>query len=385
MMDNRDAGGEQNEQPLGHGLGAVREARVLCVDSDGEHRRSMQHLLSDLPVSFQTVCSTEDARALLEREDFDVLLVEVRGARDDDAFALVRDTASEGRPTRTIMTTTRPTVALGVQAMRVGAIDLLRKPIDPDELLQRLAIAIEQASQIRREDRRVERLQRLCRRLNASRQAEMDRTRDDEHEDRTEIETVRPKQVGVAEEFNSLIRMELDVEALLRITLEYLLTRTGPTNAAVFLPTGHDDYSLGAYVNYDIPKETADVLLDHLADLIPQAFEYETELRRVGPDGEMARWIGDGADWLDGSEATVFSCQHEGECLAVIALFRDRRSPFEDRVINELHIMRALFTEQLARVVSIHNRHKDTEGWPGFEVDHDEGDNEHPDFGDLAA
>ena len=33
-----------------------------------------------------------------------------------------------------------------------------------------------------------------------------------------------------------------------------MLTKTGPTNAAVFLPGTGTDFDLGAYVNYDCPR-----------------------------------------------------------------------------------------------------------------------------------
>lgn len=80
-------------------------------------------------------------------------------------------------------------------------------------------------------------------------------------------------QVTTATEFKGLIRNELDIESLLRTTLEFVLSRSGPTNAAIFLPTTSGDYSLGAYVNYDCPKETVDVLLDHLANVVAPRFE----------------------------------------------------------------------------------------------------------------
>ena len=45
----------------------------------------------------------------------------------------------------------------------------------------------------------------------------------------------------IVTEFGGLIRQELDIESLLRTTLEFVLGRCGPTNAAVFLPTTSGD------------------------------------------------------------------------------------------------------------------------------------------------
>ena len=67
--------------------------------------------------------------------------------------------------------------------------------------------------------------------------------------------------VTAVTEFAAVIRQELDVEELLRTTLEYLLRKLGPTNAAIFLPAAGDEFTLGAYINYDCTKEAGNFLL----------------------------------------------------------------------------------------------------------------------------
>ena len=54
----------------------------------------------------------------------------------------------------------------------------------------------------------------------------------------------RMNDVALATEFGSLIRRELDIESLLRTVLEFVLTKSGPTNAAIFLPASSGDFSL---------------------------------------------------------------------------------------------------------------------------------------------
>src|SRR6185436_11876429 len=105
-------------------------------------------------------------------------------------------------------------------------------------------------------------------------------------------------ELSIASEFNGLIRQELDVESLLRTALEFILAKTGPTNAAVFLPATSGDFSLGAYVNYDCPKDTADVLLDHLAVVIAPRMEHQAELKSLATPEELAAFLGDDAHWL---------------------------------------------------------------------------------------
>ncbi|MBX3359184.1 MAG: hypothetical protein KF745_12245 [Phycisphaeraceae bacterium] len=189
-------------------------------------------------------------------------------------------------------------------------------------------------------------------------------------------------QLTIANEFGGLIRHELDIESLLRTTLEFVLAKCGPTNAAVFLPTTSGDYSLGAYVNYDCIKETVDVLLDHLANSVAPKFENRIGIAHLTTREAMAQAIGHDAGWLDESEVVAFCCRHDGEVLAICLLFRDRHSPFTPALLSQLQTVGELFADQLARVIRIHHRHLPKEKW-GAIGDADDVDGS--DEGDLAA
>lgn len=390
----RERDGEQHQGPQSVGdtspadQATSRLARVLCVDADSDARDAASRLLSDLPVEFAAVASTHDARDLLTQRGFDVLIVDTAAATGD-SFDLVREQADVEMPLQAIMVSRRPTVDLSVRAMRVGAIDILRKPFDPEEFVNRLDAAVERADLVRHSKRRVDRLKRICKRLNEARE-EVTREVDILCSDLVGAYQDLADQVAgasVASEFSGLIRRELDVEALLRCSLEFILTKTGPTNAAVFLPTGIEDFSLGAYVNYDMSKDTVDVLLDHLADILAPRFEDQEQIVSMWGRDQITRWIDDSAEWLSDSALLVFPCHHDGECLAVVALFRDASKPFKDDLIQSLDVIRALFAEQLARVIRIHNRHRGTELWTGFDVDtgHDDEESGGFDCGDCDA
>jgi hypothetical protein len=168
---------------------------------------------------------------------------------------------------------------------------------------------------------------------------------------------------SVSQEFKGLIRQELDIETLLRTTLEFVLARSGPTNAAVFLPTTSGDYSLGAYVNYDCPKDTCDVLLDHMACTVAPRFEQQAQILHLKTQSELDERIGTDAAWLGESGVIAFACKHQGETLAIFLLFRDRRSPFGPLLLEQLKAVSELFAAQLARVIHIHHRHLPREKW----------------------
>lgn len=164
-------------------------------------------------------------------------------------------------------------------------------------------------------------------------------------------------------EFTGLIKQELDIENLLRTTLEYVLGRSGPTNAAVFLPTTSGDYSLGAYVNYDCPKDTVDILLDHMANVIAPRFENARRIVNLSSRKALSEHIGDQAEWLGDSHVVGFTCRHDDETLAIVVLFRDPRTPFGKSLCEQLEAIGTAFASQLARVIRIHHRHLPKEKW----------------------
>jgi hypothetical protein len=173
------------------------------------------------------------------------------------------------------------------------------------------------------------------------------------------------QQVALAGELGGVLRQELDLEGLLRTTLEYALRRVGPMNAAVFLPGSTGDYSLGAYVNYDCAKDAAESMLDHLADVAAPAFEDREEPVVLRNFSEISSALGRETDWLGDSTMVALSCRREGECLAVMIFFRDRRTPFADAAVSTLKIIADTFGAQLARVIRTHHRHLPKDQWRG--------------------
>lgn len=160
-----------------------------------------------------------------------------------------------------------------------------------------------------------------------------------------------------------LIHNELDVESLLRHALEFILAEGGPTNAAVFLPGQSGDYSLGAYVNLSCPKDTAEVLLEHLANVAAPRLEATHGILRLSDPDSIELHTGVTSDWLTDSHVVAFSCKCDDEVLAVFMLFRDASTPFSRQLIATLTRLSEVFARQLARVVRIHHRHLPREQW----------------------
>jgi hypothetical protein len=177
------------------------------------------------------------------------------------------------------------------------------------------------------------------------------------------------KNVVLASEFETLMRQELEVESLLRTTLEFLLRRIGPTNAAIFLPGSSGDFSLGAYVNYDCPRDSAEGMLESLCGALAPAFEHKPGLHSYPRVADLHVQQPTLPLWLGDHHLAVYSCVHEGECIAVIAVFREVRNGWSEEQVRTLGVMGQLFGVQLHRTIRTHHRHKQKDAWGAGEQD----------------
>lgn len=354
----------------------VEPARALIVATDARLRSEADALLRTSGCRVQLACGFEEARALVTRQRFDLAIVAPL-ANEADAAELLRLMQRTSPTSKTIMLSSAVTAAAAVSAMRSGAVDLIALPLNPNDFLTRVESALLKARAETERDRRLSRLKRICRELNVARHEiskQVDSLCDDlahVYEDIAE----QMSDVAMAAEFRTLLRQELDVEDLLRTTLEYMLTKTGPTNAAVFLPDGSTlgaakkngvpaTFGLGAYVNCDCPRETISAMLDHLGEAVCPQMADENDIVRFGDAEEFAAWLGDdaGGDCLADSQVIAFRCAHKGECLAVIVLFRKKEQPFEEKLAGTLDTMRSIIAEQLRNVIKVH--HRASAEWP---------------------
>lgn len=357
-----------------------RVPRVLIVSGNRLERLRLASKLTDVvdhTGSHIAVCvqaeSCKEALKTIDADQIDLALIKT-DLPDGSGLSLTREISRSGRCPASILLTEHPTLDQAVEAMRCGAMDIVSCRAAAADLITSVRAAFDRSRLARTREARIDRLTRVCRRLNQAR-----------HEVTKQVSSLcgdlvnayqelsgQVLELSIASEFNGLIRQELDVESLLRTALEFILAKTGPTNAAVFLPASSSDFSLGAYVNYDCPKDAADVLLDHLAGIVAPRMEKEHELKVLTTYAELESFLGADAHWLAESSAITFACHHEEECLAVVILFRDRRNPFPDTVPATLQVIADHFGQQLGRVIHIHHRHLPKDQWGGFGEEDDD-------------
>lgn len=118
----------------GHGL------RVLLVDDEEDFVRSVAKVLGRRGFDVGVALSGEDGLAQLDAHRFDVAVMDLRMPGMDGLEALA--VARRRHPDlKVIILTGHGTASLGIEGMRLGAVDFLTKPVDPDAL----ALAIQAA------------------------------------------------------------------------------------------------------------------------------------------------------------------------------------------------------------------------------------------------
>ncbi|MCL4741119.1 MAG: response regulator [Phycisphaerales bacterium] len=363
--------------PIGAGAEASladADARLLIVSIDAGERQRLAAALACGTTRCEQADSIADALAAASTSRFDLAIIPADlpgGAGYELSRALTEIDESLG----TVMLAGSASLDDAVRAMRAGALDLIVGTLGPAELRERIAGSLRRARAARDRADRLRRLANACRELNDAREgmaSQVGSLCDDLAGAYQEL-SEQITHVGEAAEFNSLVRQELDLEALLRTVLEFILAKIGPTNAAVYLPSTSGDYSLGAYVNYDCPRDSTEVLLEHLAGVIAPRFERSETVELMAGEDDLHARLGDDADWIAGNALACISCRQDGECLAVVALFRERRTGFNADAVRLLGTIAELFGRQLARVIHVHHRHlpKDKWGLPGTADDDD--------------
>lgn len=386
MARQRSNSGTHNEgadQPAPSAEGNSRAVRVLAITARGSVQRRISSMLHARVESLRVVETAKEARGLMSAGSFDLVIAE-QALGSDDGIELL-DEITTMHPAIVGVVLGRPIDSQeAVRVMRSGACDLISMKDKPAEILRRLLKACERADRVRQRDARIDRLKKLCHKLNDARQEVSGQIGGlcndlvDAYKDLTD----QFGEVKMASELESLLRQELEIESLLRTLLEFTLAKVGSTNAAVFLPTNSGDYSLGAYVNYDVPKDSAELMMDQLADTLAPAFEHRNTVALLEGRADMERVLGSDAHWLEDSTAMVVGCEEEDECLAVLALFRDRSRGFEQEDVRTLSVIAELFGKQLSRVIHVHHRHIPRDEWgtlddpmadDGYDFDCDDG------------
>lgn len=122
----------------------MSDPSVLIIDDEDMVRTALDQWLRLSGFATATAANVAEAMALIDDRHPHVILTDVR-MPGLSGLDLLRSVQERGLPTEVILITGHGDVPMAVEAMRAGAFDFLQKPYVPDELVNSITRAAEQA------------------------------------------------------------------------------------------------------------------------------------------------------------------------------------------------------------------------------------------------
>ena len=106
---------------------------ILIVDDEPIVRESIRDWLTDAGYYVATAETGEEALEMIEKQDFSVMILDIR-LPGKTGITVLKEVKALKPEIKSIVITAYPSNELATEAMKLGAIDYLIKPIAPDDL-----------------------------------------------------------------------------------------------------------------------------------------------------------------------------------------------------------------------------------------------------------
>ncbi len=126
---------------------------ILLIDDEAIALKNLQHVLQKEGYHVQATSSGENALKLLKKNDFDLVITDLKMEKVD-GMQILRSCKKRRPDTEVIMITGYATVETAIEAMRLGAYHYITKPFKLDEVRKVVREAAEKLS-LKRENRRL--------------------------------------------------------------------------------------------------------------------------------------------------------------------------------------------------------------------------------------
>lgn len=123
-----------SEQPAAESKTSAAKGHILIVDDDRFFTKVLRIILTGEHFQVSSALSLAEARALLNKTRFDVIISDLRMPDGDDGLSLLEQLRAEGNPVPFIMLTGYGEVSNYMVAMNAGATEYLNKPVQAQEL-----------------------------------------------------------------------------------------------------------------------------------------------------------------------------------------------------------------------------------------------------------
>jgi DNA-binding NtrC family response regulator len=111
----------------------MQKHSVLIVDDEPVVRESIRDWLVDAGYQVTTAENGEKALEMIEKEDFGIMIVDVR-LPGKTGITVLKEVKSLKPQIKSIVITAYSSTELAAEAIKLGAVDYLIKPVAPDEL-----------------------------------------------------------------------------------------------------------------------------------------------------------------------------------------------------------------------------------------------------------
>ncbi|WP_035216050.1 response regulator [Desulfobulbus elongatus] len=125
-------------------LEAVLKIHLLLVDDESEFKEVMQRHLSRMGIRLSVSECCLDALELLEAQPIDVVIMDMN-MPGMDGIQCLRKVKERWPRTEVIILTGHASVKSGIEGMESGAFDYCLKPIDIQELIEKIELAAQKA------------------------------------------------------------------------------------------------------------------------------------------------------------------------------------------------------------------------------------------------
>jgi len=117
--------------------------KILIIDDEPGIRSSLRGILEDEGFNVQAVASGEEGLALIKRENFDVILLDI-WLEGLDGLEVLKKLKEEEEKAQVIMITGHGSVETAVRAIKQGAYDFLEKPLSLEKVVVTVKNALHQ-------------------------------------------------------------------------------------------------------------------------------------------------------------------------------------------------------------------------------------------------
>jgi len=118
-------------------------SKILIIDDDRTARKGLYFILKTFTSNIFEAASTAEAESYLQKNEFDVIVSDLRLPKEEDGIALVKEIKQMYPLTPILMVTAYGSVNSAVEAIKAGAYDYITKDFSKEEIILKIKKMLE--------------------------------------------------------------------------------------------------------------------------------------------------------------------------------------------------------------------------------------------------